>query len=183
MLLVGVSISSCTSALTAFLLTGANPRIAQALSLLSGSTYRVSGYQACAVLGTILVLGATLMRLGRWLTVLPLGRTVSIELGIPLRGARLLLIALTALLTACATLVVGPLSFVGLLAPHLVQRLGFAGPKQQMIAVGTIGALILIMSDWLGRNLLFPSQIPAGLLGSLIGGPYLLFTIYREKRR
>lgn len=50
----------------------------------------------------------------------------------------------------------------------------------QLAASAVIGALIMVLADWLGRNLLFPYQIPAGLLATLIGGPYFLWLMRRQ---
>ncbi|BBI60008.1 hypothetical protein HSBAA_13140 [Vreelandella sulfidaeris] len=62
----------------------------------------------------------------RWLDILPLGAPTAKALGVTLNRARLVLLLLVALLTACATLVVGPLSFIGLLAPHMARLVGFS---------------------------------------------------------
>jgi iron complex transport system permease protein len=86
---------------------------------------------------------------------------------------------LSALLTAGATVVIGPLSFVGLMAPHLARLLGFPRARAQMIVAALIGALVMVVADWFGRNLIFPQQMPAGILAMLIGGPYLLWLLRR----
>ncbi|WP_412066288.1 Fe(3+)-hydroxamate ABC transporter permease FhuB [Rhizobium sp. SYY.PMSO] len=182
LLLVGMSIASSTSAATALLLASGNPRLSQALALLSGSTYRVTNIDAGMAFFFLLASGIVLFHLTRWLTILPLGQAVSVGLGISIRPARIFLIIIAAICTGAATLVVGPLSFAGLLAPHLARRIGLARAGHQLIGAAIIGSLILIVADWLGRNLLFPYQIPAGLLGSLVGGPYLLVAVYRGTR-
>ncbi|WP_144049480.1 iron chelate uptake ABC transporter family permease subunit, partial [Vreelandella massiliensis] len=100
-------------------------------------------------------------------------------IGLPLRRARLSLLALVAVLTASATLVVGPLSFVGLLAPHLAKMLGFQHARAHLLGAGLIGALIMTSADWVGRQWLFPQEIPAGLVASLIGGAYFMWRLAR----
>ncbi len=74
-----------------------------------------------------------------------------------------------------ATLIVGPSSFVGLMAPHMARMTGLQRPLPQLFGAVVLGALIMVLADWFGRNLLFPYQIPAGLLASFIGAPYLMF--------
>lgn len=91
----------------------------------------------------------------------------------------LLLLAVVAVLTAGATLVVGPLSFVGLLAPHMARLLGLTRAREQLAGAVVIGALLMILADWAGRVVLFPSEIPAGLVATLIGGSYFMWRLRR----
>lgn len=82
-------------------------------------------------------------------------------------------------MTACATLVVGPLSFIGLLAPHMARLVGFSRARAHLLGAALIGALLMIVADWLGRQLLFPQEIPAGLVASLLGGAYFMWGLRR----
>ncbi|MDJ0930603.1 iron chelate uptake ABC transporter family permease subunit [Breoghania sp.] len=116
----------------------------------------------------------------RWLEILPLGGTVAKVVGVPLARARLALLATSAAMAAVATLAAGPLSFVSLLAPHLACRIGVTRALPQLAATALIGAAIMVFADWLGRNLYFPFQIPAGLLTSLIGSPALVWMLARR---
>jgi ferric hydroxamate transport system permease protein len=182
LLLVGVAIASCTGAASSFLLGAGGPKVGQALGLLAGSTYRVSAFDAVGAF-LVLTLGASAtLLLRRWLAILPLGEAACVALGVPLRRARVFVVVLAGLLTGVATLIVGPLSFVGLLGPHLARQMGLSTLRGQMAGSAILGALVLVVADWLGRNVIFPSQIPAGLLSSLIGGPYLLWMMYRARR-
>jgi iron complex transport system permease protein len=88
---------------------------------------------------------------------------------------------LCALATAAATLIVGPVSFVGLMAPHMARLLGLRRAVPQALAGALIGAALMVLADWLGRNLLFPNQVPAGLLVAFIGGPYFLILMWKQK--
>ncbi|NEI72439.1 Fe(3+)-hydroxamate ABC transporter permease FhuB [Rhizobium lusitanum] len=182
LLMLGLAIGTWASAGSVFLLASGNSRTSQALAWLSGSTYRTSSIDAMVALGALVLSGILLAKATHWLRILPLGDAVSVELGLPMHRVRISLVALTAVLTGVATLVVGPLSFAGLLAPHLARQFGLARAGHQIIGAAFIGAIILIISDWLGRNLLFPSQVPAGLLSSMVGGPYLIIMMYRGRR-
>jgi len=83
-----------------------------------------------------------------------------------------------------ATLLVGPLSFVGLLAPHIARFAGARKPLQQLWMASVVGTVLMVLSEWLGRQLLFPEEMPAGLVATLLGGPYLiLLMVYRRNRR
>jgi iron complex transport system permease protein len=91
------------------------------------------------------------------------------------------LIICAALLTGAATLIVGPVSFVGLMAPHLARMLGLRGAGAHLAGAALVGALLLAMADCLSRLVFFPYQMPVGLFASLIGAPYLVWTLVRER--
>ncbi|MFD3301471.1 Fe(3+)-hydroxamate ABC transporter permease FhuB [Aquipseudomonas alcaligenes] len=179
-LLIGISITALFDALQVILLAGGDPRGQNLLSWMSGSTYFVGPQMALWVLVCSLVLLAAALPFGRWLELLPLGEGTPRALGVPLGRGRLVLLLLAALLTAGATLIVGPLSFIGLLAPHLARLLGLARAVPQLLGAALLGALVVVAADWLGRTLLFPAQLPAGLLASLLGGAYFMLCLYRR---
>ncbi|TIT45345.1 MAG: Fe(3+)-hydroxamate ABC transporter permease FhuB, partial [Mesorhizobium sp.] len=93
---------------------------------------------------------------------------------LPVAGGRLTLIVLAAILTALAAMFVGPLSFVGLIAPHLARLIGFTRAQLHLAGAVLVGALLMIVSDWLSRMVAFPYELPVGLFASLLGGPYLV---------
>ncbi|MFG0382331.1 Fe(3+)-hydroxamate ABC transporter permease FhuB [Pseudomonas sp. zbq_18] len=179
-LLIGISITALFDALQVILLAGGDPRGQNLLGWMSGSTYFVGPQMALWVLGCSLLLLLTALPLARWLELLPLGDGTPRALGVPLGRSRFVLLLLAALLTAGATLIVGPLSFIGLLAPHLARLLGLARALPQLLGAALLGALVMVVADWLGRNLLFPAQLPAGLLASLLGGAYFMLCLYRR---
>ncbi|MDR5857903.1 Fe(3+)-hydroxamate ABC transporter permease FhuB [Halomonas eurihalina] len=179
LLLTGVAITAAFDAVRAIVLAGGDPRGQQVIAWLSGSTYYVDLTSALIVVALALVLGLMTGPLARWLDILPLGAATSRALGIGLKRSRLLLLLLVALLTAAATLVVGPLSFVGLLAPHLARLLGFSRASMHLLGAALAGALLMVLADWVGRQLLFPQEIPAGIVASLLGGAYFMWGLRR----
>ncbi|WP_129140281.1 Fe(3+)-hydroxamate ABC transporter permease FhuB [Modicisalibacter coralii] len=175
LLLTGVAVTALFEAVRSFVLAGGDPRGQQVIAWMSGSTYYVGPGSALAVVVLALLLAAATAPFARWLDLLPLGASTAQALGLPVGRARLALLGLVALLTACATLVVGPLSFVGLLAPHLARLLGFSRARDHLLGAALVGALLMVVADWLGRQWLFPQEIPAGLVASLVGGAYFLW--------
>ncbi|MGM0984378.1 MAG: Fe(3+)-hydroxamate ABC transporter permease FhuB [Pseudomonadota bacterium] len=175
LLLSGVAITALFDAVRAIVLAGGDPRGQQVIAWLSGSTYYVDPLSAAVVASLAVVLGLAARPFARWLDILPLGAATATALGVRVERARLALLLLVALLTACATLVVGPLSFIGLLAPHMARLAGFSRARAHLAGAALIGALLMVLADWLGRQLLFPAEIPAGLLASLLGGAYFMW--------
>lgn len=123
-----------------------------------------------------MVMGALLL-VRRWLVILPLGGEAAQALGVTLSRSRITILMLAAGLVAAATLCVGPLSFIGLMAPHMARMLGFRRAMPQLVMAIAIGSGLMLVADWLGRSLIFPFQIPAGLLATLCGAPYFIWLL------
>ncbi|MFW3615343.1 Fe(3+)-hydroxamate ABC transporter permease FhuB [Billgrantia antri] len=179
LLLTGVAVSALFDAVRSVMLAGGDPRGQQLIAWLAGSTYYVDLSSALMVGGLAVLLTLCTLPMTRWLDILPLGAATSRALGIGLDRARLLLLLLVALLTACATLVVGPLSFIGLLAPHMARLLGLSRAYQHLLGAALVGMLLMVLADWVGRQVIFPYEMPAGLVASLIGGAYFLWGLRR----
>ncbi|MES1953180.1 Fe(3+)-hydroxamate ABC transporter permease FhuB [Salinisphaera hydrothermalis] len=179
LLLTGIAVMFAFDAIQRIVLAGNDPRTQSMLAWVSGSTYFVTMHTAVLITAVGAVLVALAWPLGRWLDVLPLGESVSRALGLHVTISRLALLALVAVLTAAATLIVGPLSFVGLLAPHLARLSGLARARTQMAGAMVFGALLMIAADWVGREILFPVELPAGLVATLIGGSYFMWRLRR----
>lgn len=181
LLLIGITLGSVSGFVMAVLMAAQDPRLGQVLAWMSGSTYAVRPAEAAAA--ATLVTAALLLVpvLRRWLDLLPLGPAAAVSAGVPLRHAHGVLYALSSLLTASATILVGPLSFAGLMGPHLARLVGFQRADTHLLASALVGGFILLVADWLGRNVIFPFQVPAGLFATVVGGPLLLFLIGRQR--
>ena len=179
-LLAGVAMGALFDAVVVAMLATGDPRATQLLAWMVGSTYVVGPTDAVATVFVVAALLALAPLAARWLDILPLGTATARALGVPLGAARLVVLLIAAALSAAATLVIGPLSFVGLIAPHIARLAGFRRVLPQLAAAVIIGAAILVGADWLGRTLLFPRQMPAGLLAALVGGPYFMWLLWRR---
>lgn len=180
-LLTGVAISAMADALSGALSSMGDPRGMALVRWMSGSTYAVDAMTALVSIGAMLLLVASAILTRRWLQILPLGPAPAQALGLALPKIRLALYALAALLTAAATLTVGPMSFIGLMAPHLAREAGLRQAGAQTIGAAVIGAALMALADWCGRMLAFPYQIPAGLMSAMIGAPMLAFLMNRRR--
>lgn len=179
LLLAGVALATMFSGLAAVVLAGDDPRVDRLLAWMSGSTYHAGLPEAAVAAAAAVAMLALAPLTVRWLEILPLGPAPARALGLDPARARLALLPLVAVPVAAATLAIGPLSFVGLMAPHMARLAGFRRALPQLLASALAGALILLIADWLGRTLIFPWQVPAGLLAAFIGGPYLLWLLRR----
>ena len=181
-LLAGIAVSALASALLSAIMAVGDMRSFQILGWLSGSSSAMTMQGAFALAGLAVVLWMVALALRRWLAVLPLGAGVAGGLGLPLRQARMILIALAGMATGAATVLVGPLSFVGLMAPHVARRLGLARPGDHITGAALIGAGLMLVADFGARMAGFPYELPLGLFASLIGGPWLIWLMTRPAR-
>lgn len=180
-ILIGIALSTIAGTISAFVIAMGGPVRGLLLSWFSGSTYRVTQDQATlvAILATLALLVVPLFN--RPLELLGLGEESAGALGLRVPGARGAIILLSAIATAGATIIVGPASFVGLLAPHMVRQFGVGRALPQIFASALAGGALMLVADWLGRTLIFPWQMPAGLLTALIGGPLFLYSMCQRR--
>ena len=173
-LLTGMALAALADAAIRIWMATGDFRVQLLLLWMSGSTYQATPESALTV-GLLAAASLLLiLTLQRWLGLLSLNATIARSVGINVPLARLVLIVSSAALTALSTLLIGPLSFVGLLAPHLARMLGARLPKQQLAAAALIGASVMMTADWLGRQVMFPYEVPAGMMATLIGGAYFM---------
>ncbi|WP_342322167.1 Fe(3+)-hydroxamate ABC transporter permease FhuB [Kosakonia sp. BYX6] len=182
MLLAGMALSTAFTMLLMMLQASGDPRMAEILTWIAGSTYNASGEQVLRSSVMMVILLALTPLCRRWLMILPLGGDTSRSVGMALTSSRVALLLLAAALTATATMTIGPLSFVGLMAPHIARMMGFRRTMPHMVMSALVGGLLLVFADWCGRMLLFPFQIPAGLLSTFIGAPYFIYLLRKQSR-
>jgi iron complex transport system permease protein len=127
----------------------------------------------------IVLIPFTLYKANR-LNLLSLSDPVAIGVGVSIEKERIVLLLTAVALAASAVSVTGGIAFIGLMAPHLAKAL--IGPRNQLflpIAV-LIGGWLLLFADTIGRNLLEPEGIPAGIMTALIGAPYFVYLLLRK---
>ena len=183
LVLVGIGVSAAATSLITLLVVLTNPwNTTMALTWLSGSTYGRTAAQVWPVAIALLVIVPLVVRWRRDLDVLAVDDDVARVLGVQLERTRLGLLVVTALLTAAAVSAIGVVGFVGLVAPHLARSLVGASHTRVIPVAMLLGALLVSVADTLGRSIIAPAQIPAGLLTAMIGAPYFIYLLWRTRR-
>lgn len=114
------------------------------------------------------------------LDILGSGEKTAISLGLNIRFTKLFVLAATSLATSCAVCCGGIISFVGLIAPHIVRML-FTSRHKILIPLSMLtGSIILLISDTLARTIAAPTEIPVGIITSLIGVPFFVFVLRKN---
>jgi iron complex transport system permease protein len=110
-----------------------------------------------------------------------MGEDAAAALGVRVEATRLAYLVLGVALTAAATAVAGPISFVSLAAPQLARRLtrtaGIA-----LLPSAAMGAFLLMFSDWLAQRAFAPTQLPVGVVTVAVGGVYFVWLLIRQGR-
>lgn len=181
-ILLGIGLSAFISSLTSILITyGEIDRAMAALAWLAGSINAASWSDVRTLAGWTAVLFPTLMLLSRAMSAMRFGEAAATGLGAPVALVRNAQLAIAVGFAAIATSVVGPLGFVGLIAPHAARRLAPAGMGLNLVLTALVGALLVGAADLIGRAAFAPVQIPAGILTSLIGVPAFVLLLLRSR--
>ncbi|MEU2200149.1 iron ABC transporter permease [Isoptericola sp. NPDC019482] len=184
LVLVGIGAQAGTTALiTLVVLVIAPWDVNLALTWLSGSTYGRSLEQLLPVALALLVMVPLAATYRRELDVLSLDEDTPRVLGLPVDRSRLVLLGAAALTTAAAVCAVGVIGFVGLVAPHAARALVGARHARVLPVAILVGAVLVSAADTLGRVVIAPGQIPAGLGTALLGAPYFVYLLWRSRGR
>ena len=181
MVLIGIAITTLLNAAISFLSLLDEGILAQYNHFTVGSLKGI--HLSDLLLPAIFIVAAfaAAMALSARLGVLSLGDAAASALGIRVKQLR---IAGMACAAACAAAVVsfaGLLGFVGLVVPHIAKRLIGQQPARVLPVSALIGAIVVVLADLLGRTLFAPSELPVGILMSIIGAPYFLILLCRRK--
>ena len=183
LILIGIGVSAGAAALVSMVIISTDPyNGAKALTWLSGSTYGRTLPQLVP-LGVALVVSIPLLAVvDRELDILAQDDDTPRLLGIRLGRTRLLLLSISVVLAATAVAAVGVIGFVGLVAPHAARALVGGRHRLVLPTAALLGAILVGVADTLGRTVIAPAQLPAGLLTALVGAPYFVWLLWRSRR-
>ncbi|MEV4105585.1 iron ABC transporter permease [Nonomuraea sp. NPDC049649] len=182
LVLIGVGVQFACTSITVLIIVLSDPwNTAKALTWLSGSTYGRVPEQLIPVALALAVTVPLLVWLRRDLDLLALDEDTPRVLGVPLEPVRLAALACAVLLTSTAVSAVGVVAFVGLVAPHAARALVGAHHSRVLPVAALLGAVLVSLADTLGRTVIAPAQVPAGLVTALIGTPYFVYLLWRAR--
>lgn len=175
--LIGMAIGAVAMALVQYLLIR-NPMEANiALVWLTGSLFGRSMDHVLTILPWLIVAIPVIFLYARKLDILHLGEEVATALGIPVQRTKMILLFASVMLAGAAISVVGGLSFLGLIAPHIARSLVGHQHRHIVAMSGLVGALLMVIADGLARIIAPPIDIPVGVLIAIIGAPYFLYVL------
>ena len=180
--LIGIGCGYAITSVTTFLLLRSDPwKTPRIMTWLSGTTYGRTLPDVVPVAVVLIVAVPLLLGLRRQLDLLATDDDTPRILGVRPGPARLGVLAVAAILAAVSVLAVGTVGFVGLVAPHLARSLVGARHARFLPVAMMLGGLLTCVADTLGRTLIAPAQLPAGLMIALIGAPYFVWLLRRMR--
>ncbi|EGQ1726749.1 TPA: iron chelate uptake ABC transporter family permease subunit [Staphylococcus pseudintermedius] len=175
--LIGMAIGAVAMALVQYLLIR-NPMEANiALVWLTGSLFGRSMDHVLTILPWLIVAIPVIFLYARKLDILHLGEEVATALGTHVQRTKMILLFTSVMLAGAAISVVGGLSFLGLIAPHIARSLVGHQHRHIIAMSGLVGALLMVIADGLARIIAPPIDIPVGVLIAIIGAPYFLYVL------
>jgi iron complex transport system permease protein len=184
LILAGLAVSALAGAGTALAMNLApNPFAALEIAFwLLGSLEDRSMRHVMLALPFILLAMALLMGQRGAFRALSLGEEAAMSLGVPVERLRLIVIAGVALGVGAGVAVAGTIGFIGLVAPHLMRPLVRHDPARLLLPAALTGAALLLAADIAVRLIPSSSDIKVGVLTSIIGVPFFLWLILRQRR-
>lgn len=182
LLLAGIAINALCGAATGVLTYVSDEQQLRQLSLWTMGSLGQAQWPV-VVSAASLIIPAIILSLfaAKQLNLLQLGDEEAHYLGVNVKRTKLFLLLLSALLVGVSVSVSGIIGFVGLVVPHLI-RLQIGADHRWLIPGAALGgACLLLLSDTIARTAVAPSEMPIGLLTSLIGGPYFLWLILQYR--
>lgn len=175
--LIGMAIGAVAMALVQYLLIR-NPMEANiVLVWLTGSLFGRSMDHVLTILPWLIVAIPVIFLYARKLDILHLGEEVATALGTHVQRTKMILLFTSVMLAGAAISVVGGLSFLGLIAPHIARSLVGHQHRHIVAMSGLVGALLMVIADGLARIIAPPIDIPVGVLIAIIGAPYFLYVL------
>jgi iron complex transport system permease protein len=183
LIIIGIGIRAMLIAFNTWLLLRASLETALSAGLwnagsLNGLTWAKTWPSAPLIL--IALVCATL--LVRRMRLLEMGDDSACALGVRVERSRLLLMLVAVILTAAATALAGPISFIALVAPHIARRLSGTA-RWGLTQSALCGALLLTLADFCAQQLFLPYQLPVGVVTVSLGGIYLIALLIQESRK
>ncbi|MEG0530089.1 MAG: iron ABC transporter permease [Citrobacter sp.] len=182
LLLVGIAINALCGAAVGVLSWVSNDAQLRQLSLWGmGSLGTAQWSTLLAVTSLMLPTVLFIWRLAPTLNLLQLGEEDAHYLGVDVRRVQCILLLCSALLVAAAVAVCGVIGFIGLVIPHLMRM--WLGSDHRAVIPGSVlaGACLLLIADTLARTAVSPAEMPVGLLTSILGAPWFLWLIFRQR--
>lgn len=179
LVLAGVAVAALCAALTRLTVILVEAQAQSVLNWLAGSLANVGAAQLqllwpCTLIGVVLA-----MACAPRLNLINLGEDAARSLGVRIGALRLLVFVVSLLLVGASVCAVGPIGFVGLIAPNIARQ-WLGNDYRWLIPISAgLGAAIVLASDLISRAVAFPVETPAGVVTALIGAPFFLFLARR----
>lgn len=179
--LAGVALGAVLSGITTGIVLS-DPDAFDAMRSWNAGSLLGRGWDVIVPIAPFIALGLVLtVVLARGLNAVALGDDVARAQGANLRGIRVGVIVAVTLLAGAATALAGPISFVGLMVPHIARWLFGADQRVILLVSAVLAPVVVLGADVLGRVLIAPAELPVGIVTAFVGAP-ILIALARRRR-
>ena len=180
-ILAGIAVSSIFSAFIDAIITLAPDTLVSYSGFRIGSLAGLTMSRIRPAFFMILPAFLLLLSLAKQMDVLMLGESTAHSLGMNVKRIRTILLVLAAFLTGAAVSFAGMIGFVGLIVPHIIRRAGDEDSLYVLLGSALGGAVLLTLCDIAARILFRPYEMPVGILLSLLGGPFFIGLLIKQR--
>lgn len=183
MILAGIAINALATGGTGFLSYIARDPQARSITFWNLGTFSGADWTQVALVLPVTAIGILLsLRFTKALNVLILGEDEVQHLGYNIDRLKIQVLLLNTLLVAVGTAMVGVISFVGLVVPHLLRLLKTSDNRFLVIASALLGSALLTLADTLARRMMAPAEFPIGVITAFVGAPVFIWLLIRNAR-
>ncbi|ARP41202.1 iron ABC transporter permease [Geobacillus sp. 47C-IIb] len=182
LILVGIAAGAGFGAVSLYLSLKMNPQdFEMATVWLAGSIWNANWQYVVAMLPWMILLVPIIISKAYILDLFQLGEERAKGLGVSTEKEKnLLLLASIGIVSACVS-VSGNIGFVGLIAPHIAKRLVGVHHQRVIPISGTIGMLLVVVSDFIAKTVFAPVELSVGIVIAIIGIPYFVYLLFKTK--
>ncbi|MBW9087803.1 iron chelate uptake ABC transporter family permease subunit [Rhizobium wenxiniae] len=183
-ILAGVAASQLFNALTSYIVsTSANAEQARSVMFWLLGSFAGVRWPDVALAASVVSIGLVVcIWHSRALDAFTFGEDAARSLGIAVQRVRVVLLLVTALMTATMVSMVGAIGFVGLVIPHAARFIVGPGHMRLLPACALVGALFMVVADIVSRIIIAPQVLPIGVVTALVGVPFFSVILYRARR-
>jgi len=183
LIIIGIGMRAMLMAFNTWLLLQASLETSLSAGLwFAGSLNGLTWAKTLPAAPLILLMFVCALLLVKRMRLLEMGDDSACALGVSVERSRLLLMLVAVVLTAAATAIAGPISFIALVAPHIARRLSGTA-RWGLTQSALCGSLLLLAADLCAQQLFMPYQLPVGVVTVSLGGIYLIVLLVQESRK
>jgi len=182
MLLAGLALSAFAAALSGLLIYFSNDSQLRNLTFWNLGSIAGANWDTLKIAGPLMLISLLLAPfLAAGLNRLALGEAAAMHLGVSVQTLKRASILLVGLSVGVAVAVSGAIGFVGIIVPHLLRLI--IGPNHRYLlpSAALLGAIFLLLADILSRTLIAPAELPIGIVMAILGGPFFLYLLLRNR--
>ena len=181
--LVGISIQLFLSSITKSIMLFNESKTSDLVFWMIGGVHHAQFIHIMAILPWFILSIVLTILISNSMDTLKMGDSVAISLGENVKLTKTVATIVVILLSSSSVAIAGPISFVGLITPHIISKLGGRNFRQNFILCGIYGAYLLLLSDIISKLLKYPYESPVGTVTSFIGAVFYIFLANKEMKR